>query len=87
MIDAFQQFNPSWISTKVIISDKDIAERTIFLAKFNGIPLQICLFHALRNFNREVTTTKRQITVQQREQVWDLLMKMAYSRSSAEYDN
>lgn len=86
MIDAFQELNPSWAKTKVIISDKDMAERTVFSEKFNGIQLQICLFHALRNFNREITTVKRKITVQQREQVLELLMKMAYSRSSAEYD-
>lgn len=55
--------------------------------KFNGIPLQICLFHALRNFNREVTTAKRKITVGQREQVLEILCKMAYSRTSIEYDS
>ncbi|XP_037047881.1 uncharacterized protein LOC119082467 [Bradysia coprophila] len=79
MIDAFKELNPSWVRTKVIISDKDLAERTVFSQMFNGIPIQICLFHALRNFNREITTV-------QRELVLELLSKMAYSRSVSEYE-
>lgn len=87
MIDAFKELNASWAKTKVIISDKDLSERVVFAEKFNGIPIQICLFHALRNFNREVTTAKRAITTTQREAVLDILVKMAYSRCSLEYDN
>lgn len=87
LVDAFKELNESWTKTKVIISDKDFAERSVFREKFNGIPLQICLFHALRNFNREVTTAKRKITVGQREQVLEILCKMAYSRTSIEYDS
>lgn len=87
MIDAFKELNSSWSKTKVIISDKDLSERTVFADKFNGIPIQICLFHALRNFNREITTAKRSITAAQRELVLDILARMAYSRSSAEYDH
>ncbi len=86
MIDAFKELNLSWTKTKVIISDKDLSERTVFAEKFGGIPIQICLFHALRNFNREITTTKRNITTAQREVVLDILAKMAYSRNSIEYD-
>lgn len=86
LVDAFKELNESWSQTKVIISDKDFSERSVFQEKFNGIPLQICLFHVLRNFNREITTTKRQITAAQREQILELLCKMTYSRTPAEYD-
>jgi zinc finger SWIM domain-containing protein 3 len=87
MIDSFKELNSSWTKTKVIISDKDLSERVVFSEKFNGIPIQICLFHTLRNFNREITTAKRGITAAQREVVLEILVKMAYSRSSLEYDS
>lgn len=48
--------------------------------------MQICLFRALRNFNREITTAKRGITTAQREVVLDIMVNMAYSRNSKEYD-
>lgn len=86
LVDAFKELNENWNQTKVIISDKDFSERSVFQEKFLGIPLQICLFHVLRNFNREITTAKRQITSVQREQVLEILCKMAYSRTATEYD-
>lgn len=59
MIDAFQYFNPAWIKTKVILGDKDFADRDIYTQKYPDGELLISLYHVLVTFNREVTTSKR----------------------------
>ena len=30
MVSTFKSFNPSWEKTKVVLSDKDFTERTVF---------------------------------------------------------
>lgn len=59
MIDEFQKLNPCHIKTKVILGDKDFADRQVYLEKFVNAVLKICLFHVLRTFRREITSHKR----------------------------
>ena len=47
MVQAFKLHNPNWSHTKVVISDKDFTERSVFEAEFPGASLIICLFHTL----------------------------------------
>lgn len=58
MIDIFKELNPSWIRTKVILGDKDFVDRLVYLEKFVNAVLKICIFHVLRTFRREITTSK-----------------------------
>jgi len=44
MIQVFKSHNPAWISSRVLISDKDCSERAVFAKEFPGISLQLCLF-------------------------------------------
>lgn len=62
--------NEKWCESKVIISDEDFAERSVFKEKFSLAPMQICLYHVLKNFDREVTTKKRNITEEQKNKLW-----------------
>lgn len=87
MVDIFQSFNSGWVNTKVILGDKDFADRAIYAAKFPNAVLQICLYHVLVAFNREITTAKRDITAAQRKVVLKLLQDLAYSESSESYDS
>lgn len=87
MIDAFQNFNPAWKKTKVILGDKDFADRDIYSEKYPDAVLQICLYHVLVAFNREVTTAKRKITIQQREAALNVLERLAYATSEDSYDS
>ena len=48
------------------MTDKDMAERTVFKAAFPSASLQLCLFHTLRSISREVTLEKMGIRVGQR---------------------
>src|SRR5262249_35552106 len=85
MVDAFQYFNRAWTQTKVMLGDKDFADRGIYIEKYPNAVLQICLYHVLVTFSREITTTKRKITIQQRETVLQILKRIAYSTSEESY--
>lgn len=81
----FQEENPKWADTRIVISDKDMMERTVFKSEMPEISLQICLFHVLRTFSREVTTSKVNINSEERTRILEILQKMAYSRSEDAY--
>lgn len=59
MLDEFKSLNPSWTKTKVILGDKDFADRMVYLEKILNAVLKICMFHVLRTFRREITALKR----------------------------
>lgn len=86
MIDAFQECNEAWRQTRVILGDKDFADRAIYSEKFPDAELQICLFHTLVTFKREITPDKRDITAAEKVLALEILEKLAYSRSSRQYD-
>lgn len=86
MLEVFKELNPNWHKTSVFIGDKDFADRSVYTDYFPDAVLQICLFHVLQIFNREITTIKRGITTAQREQALEILQKLAYSQSRASYD-
>lgn len=54
--------------------DKDYADRVEFHEKLPQVQMQLCLYHVIKNFEREITTTKRNITEQQqKKEQWPLL--------------
>lgn len=87
MVDAFQSLNEEWMKTKVILGDKDFADRGIYAEKYPHAVLQICLSHVLVAFNREIMTKKRNITSEQRTIVLEILQRLAYSESEQSYNN
>ena len=44
--------NDSWGRTSVIMTDKDVTERSVLADVFSDATLQLCLFHTLRSFKR-----------------------------------
>ena len=54
----FNCFSLNWEETPVIMSDKDFTEQNTFAKCFPGASLNICLFHTLRSFRREITCEK-----------------------------
>ena len=58
MVDLFKQHNSSWERVRVIMTDKDVTERSVFSAQIPSARLVICLFHTLRSFHHEVTLEK-----------------------------
>ena len=86
MVQAFKSVNPRWVDTKVVMSDKDFNECNMFKKEFPQATLQICLFHTLRSFRREITIEKMSIQPGERDHVLEIVTKLAYSKSDAEYD-
>ena len=86
MVQAFKSVNPMWVDTKVMMSDKDFNERNVFKKEFSQATLQICLFHTLKSFKREITTKKMSIQPGGRDRVLEIITKLACSKSEAEYD-
>lgn len=86
MIDLFMKFNGDWAKTTVIIGDKDFADRAIYREKFPDAVLQICLYHVLTTFHREINTQKREISTSQRLLALDVLQRLVYSQSGEVYE-
>lgn len=85
VLDCFKEENPSWTKIRCVIGDKDFADRVVYKEKLAGVVLQICLFHVLRTFNREISA-KRGITQAQRQEALQILQRLCYA-SSEEYYN
>ena len=58
MVQVFKTHNPKWSQTRVVVSDKDFTEHTVFKKEFPSAFLLICLFHMLRTLKREVSCEK-----------------------------
>ena len=51
----------------------------------NGIISYICLYHALRSFQRELTCGKMGITSVERLRCLDIIQQISYARTENEY--
>ena len=69
------------------MTDKDMAERTVFKAAFPSASLQLCLFHTLRSISREVTLEKMGIRVGQRDALLSVFNAMAVARSEQAFED
>ena len=63
MLELFKADNPKWEQIWVVLTDKDMSQRKCFKEAFPQIDLQLCLFHVLRNFNREISCAKHNISI------------------------
>ena len=59
--------------TVCIMSDKDMTERDVLSEEIPNAVLQICLFHTLRSFKREISTEKLHITSDQRQMTLEII--------------
>ena len=87
MVRIFKKHNTSWSATRVIMTDKDMNERDTLSEEFPDAVLQLCLFHVLRTFGREITTEAISIRSAERSFALHLLQKLAYSKSEEVYES
>ena len=85
MVALFKKHNPQWESVTVIMTDKDLTERTVLAEQFPSAQLLICLFRTLRSFRREITQEKMGITAGKRIYCLEILQQMAYAKDTDEY--
>lgn len=75
VIDIFKKNNPSWENVRVILTDKDMSERNVLSKAMPQANLQLCLFHVLRSFRREITPEKLGISISQKRVHWNCYRK------------
>ena len=85
VMDIFKKNNTAWESVRVIMTDKDVAERYVLANSFPNASLLICLFHTFRSFKREISGEKMGITSAQCNLCLELLQQLAYSTSEEKY--
>lgn len=81
MLGAFKRLNASWQKTVVIMTDKDMTERSTLSEEFPDAALQLCLFHTLRSFKREFSMEKMGLRAGMRDTVLEILAGMAHAKS------
>ena len=86
MVNVFKEHNSAYGSTRVIMTDKDLNERDVLSETFPNATLQLCLFHVLRTFGREVTVEAMSIRSAERSVALDILQKITYSSSAQAYE-
>ena len=82
----FQSHNDAWCRTEVIITDKDMTERSVFATLFPAAALQLCLFHVLRSISREITLDKMGVRAGQRDGLLAIFGAMATARSDVVFE-
>ena len=85
MVAIFKNRNLEWKNIEVFITDKDMTERGVIKEEIPQANLQICLFHVLRTFSREVTMEKMGITTGEKVTIKTHIMDIAYARSESDY--
>jgi len=86
MANAFKKHNSAYCSARVIMTDKDMNERYVLSEAFPNATLQLCLFHVLCMFGREITVEAMSIRSVERSVALDILQKIAYSSSAEAYE-
>ncbi|KAG8171930.1 hypothetical protein JTE90_004910 [Oedothorax gibbosus] len=85
LVNSFKEKNDSWPKTRVVLTDKDLTERLIFKDLFPHSNLEICLFHTMRTFKREITPEKMGASKELCDSIKEHLSKLAYSQTEEAY--
>ena len=85
MVQKFKEENSRWEDVQTVMTDKDMNERGVFKSEMPQICLEICLFHVLRTFGREITAEKMGITVGERATALELVQDIAYTYNEDDY--
>ena len=87
MVQVFKTHNPKWSQTRVVMSDKDFTECTVFKKEFPSASLLISLFHTLRSLKREVSCEKLGLLPGECDHALELLTAIVYSSSPQQYED
>ena len=82
MVKHFKENNPFWHKIQVCITDKDMVERNVFKSEMPQVEMQICLFHVLKIFSREVTRDKMGVTHAEQDTIKSSVQECCYAYSS-----
>ena len=85
VINQFKLLNKKWQDVNVILTHKVVSERNVLGKPMPQANLQLCMFHVLRNFRREVSVEKLGISVGEKIRALEILQDIVYSKSDEQY--
>lgn len=87
-ISCFMRENPEACQkVQSLMGDKDLKERDVIKQMFPGRKMYICLFHALRTFDRQVSKKAMGISRDEKLKLKSILEQMAKSNTEDRYNN
>ena len=87
MVQVLKTHNFKWSQTRVVVSDKDLTERTVFKKEFCSASTLICLFHMLHTLKREVSREKLCLLPGEHDHALEFLTAIMYSSSPLQYED
>ena len=85
VINQFKLLNKKWLDVNVILTVKVMSERNVLGKAMPHAHLQLCMFHVPRNFRREVSVEKLDISVGEKIRALEILQDIVYSKSDEQY--
>ena len=84
IVKAFEDCNPSYMNTKVIVIDKDFTELSILQEEFPDATVLFCQFHVIKHLYKVVSDAD--VPKERRDNLRKVLHDIVYSQSLEEYD-
>lgn len=85
MLNKFKTVNEKHKEINTILSDKNFADRRAYKEAFPNAQLQLCIFHVLQNFNRELRTKSMSINYEMKKRVYGIMQRMVYAATEEQY--
>lgn len=79
MLNKFKAINANYDQIKVVLSDKNFADRRAHSECFPDAQLQLCIFHVMQAWKREIKTGLMEINATQKTEVLQIMQKMIYA--------
>lgn len=86
LFEGFKAENPKHTDVDVILTDKAFANKTVIEAQFPQAVHHLCIFHVAQIFVREITTKKRGVNTQQKDECLAIMTRMIYAESQNGFD-
>lgn len=85
VLSKFKEHNPEHVNIENIMTDKSMANIRAFKDVFSHASTQLCIFHVLQIFRREITMKKHGITAEMKDSAQKTLQAMLYANDETEY--
>lgn len=85
MLNKFRTVNVKHNEVKTILSDNNFADRRAYKEALPNAQLQLCIFHVLQNFNRELSTKSMSINYEKKKKVYAIMQRMVYAPTEEKY--
>lgn len=86
MMEKFKSMNPKHNQIKTILTDKSFPDRKAYTECFPGAQLQLCIFHVIQAWIREISAKDMNISSAEKKQVLLVMNEMLFAPSERQYN-